>query len=59
MQQTHDLYLRAEIDTDPLTRQKKHRAQARWQKDFYQLGRGSASKDEEQALQHVAFLGYN
>ena len=59
MQQTHNLYLRAEIDSDPLTRQQRSRAQARWQKDFYQLGRGKSFKDEEQALQHVAFLGYN
>lgn len=59
MQQTHDLYLRAEIDSDPLTRQKRNRTQARWQKDFYQIGRDKAHRDEEQALQHVAFLGYN
>ena len=59
MQQTHQLYQQAEIDSDPLTRQQKNRAQMRWQKDFQHLGRGNKAGDEAQALSHVAFLGYN
>ena len=59
MRQTHELYLQAEIDTDPMVRQQRQRAHARWQRDFNQLGRGKTVPDEAHSIEHMAFLGYN
>ncbi|MEM7466690.1 MAG: hypothetical protein AAF387_07375 [Pseudomonadota bacterium] len=59
MERTHDIYQKAEIATDPQTRQQQSRDRARWQKDIVQFGRSKGLGDESEAVAHVAFLGYN
>ncbi|MGR8948387.1 MAG: hypothetical protein ACU84Q_10090 [Gammaproteobacteria bacterium] len=59
MENTHDIYLIAEIAADSQTKRRLAREQARWRKDLYQFGRDRNSFDELDSVSSVAFLGYN